>query len=93
MSSSHLVTHYFSYRGDIFMKTVTRYLVALFLSSVFICLTASSAYSRGKAYIWSTPEEARVIIDGKSCGRTPLVIKLEPGIHKLELKKKGLCHL
>ena len=88
MSSSHLVYNSFSSRGDIFMKTVTKYLLALFLFSIFICLTASSAYSRGKAYIWSTPEDARVIINGKSRGRTPLVIKLKPGIHKLKLEKK-----
>ena len=88
MSSSHLFTNSFPSRGYISMKTVTRYLFASFLLFVFICLSASPAYSRGKAYIWSTPEDARVIIDGKSCGRTPLVIKLEPGTHKLELKKK-----
>ncbi len=70
-------------------KAMNRCFVAFLLASLFILFLFSPAYAKGNVSIKSTPSNARVIIDGEPCGRTPLKIALAPGRHRLKLKKKG----
>ncbi len=70
-------------------KAMNRYFVAFILASLFIFFPFSPAYAKGKVSIKSTPSNARVTIDGEFRGKTPMVLRLDPGRHRLKLKKKG----
>ncbi len=71
-------------------KSMNRCVVVFLFASICILFSFGQAYSKGKKVsITSTPSKARVLIDGEFCGKTPLVLKLAPGRHRLELKKRG----
>jgi len=56
----------------------------------FVKVTVAMQKVKGQLEVLSTPPEAKVLLDGKEVGTTPMVIEaVEAGRHVIEIRKKG----